>query len=123
MLPINERIKQVRRTLNLTQSAFGKRIAISTSYLASMEIGDKKVNDRTIRLITMEFGVDEHWLRTGEGSMYNEEADVFLAKATSLFRLLNLKYQEFALVQLNALVELSNSNELLHMSGDQQKTR
>jgi len=106
---MKKRIKQVRLTLGLTQIKFAERIAISTGYLAGMELGNKKVNERIIRLISMEFGVNEHWLRTGEGSMYNEEADINIAKLTSLFKSLTPEYQECALTQLNALADLQNN--------------
>jgi len=76
-----------------------------------MELGDKKINDRTILLISMEFGVNEHWLRTGEGSMYDETANVNIAKVTSLFKSLTPEYQECALIQLNTLAELQNINK------------
>lgn len=104
----NERIKQVRKALGLTQMKFAERTAISTSYLAGMELGDKKVNERIIRLIGAEFGVDEHWLRTGDGTMYNAETDVKVAKLMSLFTGLNPKFQECALKQLDELAELQN---------------
>ena len=109
MTTMKKRIKQVRLTLGLTQIKFAERIAISTGYLAGMELGNKKVNERIIRLISMEFGVNEHWLRTGEGSMYNEEADINIAKLTSLFKSLTPEYQECALTQLNALADLQNN--------------
>jgi len=108
---MKERIKQVRQTLGLTQGKFADRIAISISYLAGMELGDKKINDRTILLISMEFGVNEHWLRTGEGSMYDETANVNIAKVTSLFKSLTPEYQECALIQLNSLAELQKMNK------------
>ena len=107
----SDRIRQVRQTLGLTQTVFGKRIAISTSYLAGMELGTKKINDRAVRLIAMEYGVDEHWLRTGEGSMYNEQTDVAVIKITSVFKSLKPKYQECALIQINALADLDDSIE------------
>lgn len=103
-----ERIRKVRQTLGLTQTEFGKRIAISKSYIAGMELGDKKVNDRAIRLISMEYNINEHWLRTGEGSMYNESADVAIAKMNSLFKSLDPASQECALAQLNVLVDYIN---------------
>lgn len=109
-MSINERIKQVRQKLALTQNKFATRIAISTSYLAGMELGNKKVNDRTIRLICMEFNIDEEWLRTGIGSMFNETADANIAKINSLFRELSPQYKRCALIQLTALVELCNSD-------------
>jgi len=105
-MTINERIKEVRLALELTQTKFAQRIAIATSYIAGMELGTKKVNDRIILLISMEFGINEHWLRTGEGSMYNDEFDVRAAKIASLFKSLSPKYQECALCQLEALVDL-----------------
>lgn len=105
------RIKQLRQALGLTQSKFAERISISTSYVAEMELGNKKANDRTIRLISTEWGVDEHWLRTGEGTMYYEAAEANLAKVTSLFKSLSPGYQECALNQLNALFDLYNSHK------------
>jgi hypothetical protein len=59
----------------------------------------------------MEFGVDEHWLRTGDGSMFDNEAEMKVIKASSLFKMLNPRYQGFALNQLNELVGLQNSDE------------
>ena len=110
-MTINQRIKQVRQTIGLAQTKFAKRIAISTGYIAELELGNRQVGDRIIRLISMEFGIDEHWLRTGEGSMFDDEADTKVIKASSLFKLLNSRFQDFALNQLNELVELQNSGE------------
>ena len=107
----HERIKQVRSTLGLTQIKFSARIGIAPSYLAEMELGKKKLNDRTIRLINMEFNVNEHWLRTGEGTMYDEESAVNLAKATSLFKSLTTAHQGVVLALLNSLADLQNSKK------------
>ena len=110
-MTINQRIKQIRQTVGLPQTKFAKRIAISTGYIAELELGNRQVGDRIIRLISMEFGVDEHWLRTGEGSMYDDEAEMKVIKASSLFKLLNPRFQDFALNQLNELFELQNSEK------------
>jgi transcriptional regulator with XRE-family HTH domain len=110
-MPIKERMKEVRKTVGLTQAKFAERIAVSTGYLAAMEIGDKKVNERTIRLVGAAFSVDEHWLRTGEGTMYNDSAAVDLAKLIGLFNSLSPKFQTCALIQLEALSELDNKNK------------
>jgi transcriptional regulator with XRE-family HTH domain len=104
-----ERLKAVRRTLGLTQVKFAERIGIASSYLAEMELGKKRLNDRTIRLINMEFNVNEHWLRTGEDEMYDKESAVNLAKATSLFKSLTTPHQGVVLALLNALTDLQNS--------------
>jgi len=43
----------------------------------------------------MEFGVDEHWLRTGEGAMSDYTVDAKVRKATSLFKMLDSPFQDF----------------------------
>jgi len=105
----NKRVKEIRHTINLTQAKFASRIAISGSYLAGIESGEKQVNKRIIKLIGQEFGVDEHWFNTGEGSMFNDDVDLRSLKATSLFKMLDHRFQDFALQHLNLLVELFNS--------------
>ena len=104
---INERVRQVRYTVGLPQTKFAKRIAISTGFLAGIELGNKRVNERLIRLIGMEFDVDEHWLRTGEGSMHSDEADLRLIKMISVFKSLDPQFQDVALDQIEALAEKS----------------
>lgn len=66
---MNSRIKEVRQLTGLTQAQFADRLNISRNYIALIEIGDRVPSDRTIADICREFGVSEHWLRTGEGEM------------------------------------------------------
>lgn len=67
---MNERIKELRKALNLTQQEFADRIHISRGALAVYEIGRNEPIDAVIALICREFDVNEHWLRTGEGDMF-----------------------------------------------------
>lgn len=48
---------------------FGERIGISASALSSIERGASQPSNQTIVAICREFGVNEQWLRTGEGNM------------------------------------------------------
>ena len=66
---MNARIKEVRQLSGLTQAQFADKLNISRNYIALMEIGDRVPSDRTIADICREFGISEHWLRTGEGEM------------------------------------------------------
>jgi transcriptional regulator with XRE-family HTH domain len=109
-MEIRDRVKQVRQTLGMTQVKFAERIAVSTSHLAGMELGVKTINDRILRLISSEFGIDEHWIRTGEGEMYNKSSDANLSKMNSLFKSLSPDFQETALSQLTALSDLYVKN-------------
>ena len=68
-MSINERIRKVRKTLDLTQAAFGQRIRLKGNSVALIE-GGRNTSEQTIFSICKEFNVSEHWLRTGEGEMF-----------------------------------------------------
>lgn len=65
---MNERIKQIRKNSKLSQEEFGNRICIRKTSVSRLESGENNPSDRTIKLICQEFNINEHWLRTGEGS-------------------------------------------------------
>lgn len=67
---MNERIKTLRLDLSLTQSEFGEKLGISQNYVWMIEKGDRVPSDRTVADICRVFGVNEDWLRTGQGEKY-----------------------------------------------------
>ena len=73
METVGERIKNVRNKLNLTQQAFSERLGLKRNTIGSYEINAGVPSDRTISDICREFGVNEVWLRTGEGEPFQEE--------------------------------------------------
>ena len=66
---MNERIKNLRKSLNMTQEEFSKRIGLSRNFIAQVEIGAKTPSERTISDICREFEVNDEWLRNGTGEM------------------------------------------------------
>ena len=68
------RLKEVLQKSKLTQAEFAGRISISQQYLSQMCNGKKVPSDRTIADICREFGVNEIWIRTGEGDPFQEES-------------------------------------------------
>lgn len=76
---MNSRIKELRtkylkeKGIELTQKEFASRIDLSENYVWMIEKGDRVPSDRTIRDICSKFGVDEVWLRTGEGEPFRQE--------------------------------------------------
>lgn len=68
-MELSDRIKCVREASGLNQTEFGKRIEIGSSGMSKLEKGINNPADRTIRLICSEFGINRHWLETGEGEM------------------------------------------------------
>ena len=79
----DERIKQIRKAVGLTQGEFAERIGLSRNYIAMIEIGQREPSERTIADICRVFGVSKLWLDTGEGEMYvkrslNQELDMMV---------------------------------------------
>ena len=64
------RIKKIRVDLNLSQTDFARQIGVSQQTLSSLENDTRPVSERNIISICSVFGVDEHWLRTGEGEPF-----------------------------------------------------
>lgn len=80
---INQRIKKVRKALDLTQQVFADRLGISRGNIATYETREGSPGSSVIALICREFNVNETWLRTGEGSMFtkrtvNDEISAFV---------------------------------------------
>lgn len=67
---MNERIKKVRNSLNISQTDFAQKLSVSRSAICKMESGENYPSEQTIKLICNEFSVNEDWLRTGNGEMF-----------------------------------------------------
>jgi transcriptional regulator with XRE-family HTH domain len=102
---INERIVELRHALHMTQPVFAERICISKGYIASIELGNKKVNERIIRLISITFGVNEQWLKTGEGPMFYDDHNHKIEEIIQIFKKLNPFFQDYFLSQLQQIYE------------------
>ncbi len=69
---MKERIRELRKHLNMTMDEFGARIGLSKAAISLIESGRNGARDQTIFAICREFGVNEQWLRTGEGEMFEQ---------------------------------------------------
>ena len=67
---MNERIKKILEELGLKRIDFANRLHISQPFASELCSGAKSPSERTISDICREFGVNESWLRTGEGEMF-----------------------------------------------------
>jgi transcriptional regulator with XRE-family HTH domain len=106
-ITINQRIKLLRKSLNITQKEFAQKIYVSTSFQTLIELGQKKVLDRHIKLIVSAFGVNEVWLRTGEQEMFVEGTtpDNKINKTVEMLKQLDPFFQDFIMDQLYKLLE------------------
>lgn len=68
----NERVKELRKSLGLTQEKFGERVGVKKNTISQIESGVNGVTDQLRLSVCREFNVNEDWLRTGEGEMFVE---------------------------------------------------
>lgn len=71
---MKDRIKELRKALGVSQSKFGELLGITLSAAQKWEIGVSVPNNAAIKLICEKFGVNETWLRTGVGQMWEEKS-------------------------------------------------
>ena len=64
-----DRIKEVRNYFHVTQQEFADRIKVKRNTVATYEMGRSIPSDAAIALICKEYGINELWLRTGDGDM------------------------------------------------------
>lgn len=88
MMLLGERIKKVRKSLDLTQQEFCHRIGLKRNSISLVESGKRNISNQAILAICREFNVSEEWLRTGNGDMFiqmskDEEIAAFIGKALS----------------------------------------
>lgn len=67
---MNKRIKQIRKSLDLTQQEFSARIGTTPNVLTNYETGRRNPSSSVINNICKTFNVSETWLRDGEGEMF-----------------------------------------------------
>lgn len=84
---MNERIKAARKALGLTMEQFGARIGMGKSSVSKIEKGANSTTDQTIKSICREFGVNEMWLRTGEGEMFDQSTESSLDRLAAEYHL------------------------------------
>jgi transcriptional regulator with XRE-family HTH domain len=105
---VHERIKEVRLALKLSQVKFAEAVYISKGYIAGIELGHNKVNERLIQLVSTIFGVNKHWLVTGQGEMFYSISEQRMKHMANLFRELSPEFQDFILDQIEKLIKLQS---------------
>jgi len=104
-MTVNERLALTRKTLKLTQREFAEKISVATGFIASMEIGDRKVNPRIIKLVSSLFNVNSQWLETGKGDMFYTDTEKEIEEIINLYKQLNPFFKKFIIRQIRELLE------------------
>ena len=95
-MTIGERIRRLRKALDLTQQEFADQIGSKRNTIATYEMGRTEPSAAVVSLVCTKFDVSEKWLRTGEGEM-------FLVKPTAALDALAVEHRlsnsDYALIE------------------------
>lgn len=69
---MNNRIRELRKSLGLSQKKFAEQIGLKQNAISYMEKQDATVTEQNVMAICARFCVSEDWLRTGSGKMFIE---------------------------------------------------
>ena len=89
---MKDRIKKLRKSLDMTQQEFADRIGVKRNTIGQYEIGRNEPIDTVINLICREFGVSEEWPRTGSGEMFSPAPTDVLDQLAQKYKLSNAAY-------------------------------
>jgi len=105
---MNKRLREVRKTLKINQSDFALKIGMAQSGYSQIETGENALTDQNIKLICLIYGVNETWLRTGEGEMFDPASKLNddEKKLLELFRLLSPEMRTFVLQKIQECLRL-----------------
>ena len=102
---ISRRIGEVRKTLGLTQRKFAEDLKISQTHASALERSSRTIQGRIIKMICFTYGVNENWLKTGKGEMFEKGRDFRLEQVIANFKKLDELLQDYVLKQINLALE------------------
>ena len=106
-MTIGNRIKRVRRALDLTQTEFASRLGLTQNTVTRYETGDRNPSASVLSLIIKAYDVNEEWLRTGNWEMFVPSPTTELDALASKYP--NMTHETYVLVE--KLVNLPKSSQ------------
>ena len=104
---LKERIREIRKALKLTQVEFGEKIGVKGNTVTNYETGLRNPTDAVLLSICREFNVNEMWLRTGEGDMFQIPDDEDAALISEVLENPDDKFYQMLLNMVRTYKQLS----------------
>ncbi len=67
-----ERIRLIRKELNLTLEKFGEKLGVQRSAVSKIERGERGLTEQMVKAICREFNVNYDYLVDGDGEMFDD---------------------------------------------------
>lgn len=106
---MHTRIKELRKSLHLTQTEFGKQLGLTKDQIANIEGNRVKIKDSFIKSLCLAYGVNEEWLINGNGEMLQKKEVDIQALIDTLQAQQDPMVQEF----INIYSKLDDDNRII----------
>ena len=106
-----ERIKELRKALNLTLEKFGERLGVGKTAISKLEKGERNLTDQMCKSICREFNVNEAWLRDGEGEMFQIPDDEDAALISEILENTDRRFYQAVLNIVRTYSQLSPESQ------------
>lgn len=67
-----ERVKEVRKSLNMTLDKFGEKLGVKKAAISAIENGNRNITEQMVKSICREYNVNYDYLMYGTGEKFND---------------------------------------------------
>lgn len=82
-----ERIKQIRKSLDLTLEKFGEKLGVGKGAISALENGKRNLTDQMAKAICREYNVNYDYLIYEEGEMFSDLPQTILDELCAQYSL------------------------------------
>lgn len=82
-----ERVKEVRKSLNLTLEKFGEKLGVGKTAISNIETGNRNLTEQMALAICREYNVSYDFLIYGEGEMFDDLPETILDELCLQYKL------------------------------------
>lgn len=68
----SERVKEIRKALDLTMEKFGEKLGVGKTAISNIESGNRNLTEQMSKAICREYNVNYDYLMYGEGEMFDD---------------------------------------------------
>ncbi len=120
METINDRVKILRKKLELTLEKFGEKLGVGKNAISRIETKKNGVTDQMKKSICREYGVNPDWLENGTGDMFIIPEDDTAALVSELLEEPEDEFYQMILEVVRTYKQLSpDSRDVLQKFGKQ----
>ena len=82
-----ERVKEIRKTLNLTLEKFGEKLGVGKTAISKIEKDERNLTDQMAKSICREYNVNYDYLIYEEGEMFSDLTQTILDELCAQYSL------------------------------------